>query len=125
MRIAEFMQKNDIEMESRKAGRNPSMIDPFAGDHWRCELTCGSNSYVFHFSKGYGHKGKPPRIAEVFECFLSDYSFVDLSFDDFCSELGYDASNKSRISYNVLQQQNKEVENLFVNCFDDFLSLEF
>jgi len=125
MDIKEFIKKHNITIENEKTYQNPNMPSFTDADHWKCTLKMDDAEHNFFFSKGYGHKGKEPTADEVIECFVSDLRFDDLSFDEFCDELGFDAHRENRKTYNAVQKQNYHIKILFEDCFDELLSLEF
>lgn len=55
-----------------RVDHNPAMDDSANMDHWRCTLTRAGRRMALTFSKGFGHQGKPPSLAEVLECCALD-----------------------------------------------------
>lgn len=89
---------------------NRNMPD-FQGDHWKISLKNKKNGkrMTIQYSKGYGHKGAPPDIVDAIATLCGDSYFTDLTFDEFCDELGYDNdSRKAHRTYlNVIKQGKK------------------
>lgn len=100
-------------IEKRRDGLMSEMEYPM--DHWRCKIGSPSGkSYTFFFSKGRGHKGASPRISEVLQSFKNDLYYQDLSFEDFCSELGYSSDSIEAYKvYKAFVRQNKKVREFF------------
>lgn len=70
-------------------------------DHWKVTLEIGKTGFqkkrrrlTVYFSKGYGHNGTEPNVDEVLDCLASDSTAMDMSFEDFCSEFGYDMDSR-------------------------------
>lgn len=84
-----------LTMTYKWTERNPAM-DDFEGDHWRVTLRNGPRRMTLTYSKGYGHKGAPPTLAEVAGCLESDATIAEScpTFADFCAEYGYDEDSR-------------------------------
>jgi hypothetical protein len=60
------------------------------------------------FSKGSGHNGEAPTVAEVLDCLASDAAGIENArdFEDWCSEYGYDTdSRKNARAYRACKRQ--------------------
>lgn len=91
---------------------NRNMPD-FEGDHWKVTLKNKKNGkrMTTPFSKGYGHHGAPPDVVEVIATLCMDSYYTDMTFDEFCDELGYDNdSRKAHQSYLNTIRQGKKFE---------------
>lgn len=83
-------------------------------DIWRCKLTFQGRKIVKLFRMGLGHNGKEPTSADVVSCLLSDASCAYGSFEDFCSDLGYDTdSRKAYRTYKACVKTRGHLEFLF------------
>lgn len=83
-----------IKMKVDHVHENPNMSD-FEGDHWKVVLRRANRATMsFYYSKGYGHNGAEPKLAEVMELLQMDSYCCD-TFEEFCSEYGYDADSRS------------------------------
>jgi hypothetical protein len=49
---------------------------------------------VSHYSKGSGHKGRPPQLDEVLNSLRLDAEHGQESFENFCWSLGYDPDSR-------------------------------
>jgi hypothetical protein len=98
-----FADRHGIAMKVERTDRNPSMPESRDMDHWKCTLirkqpdSGRPQRMTVTFSMGLGHHGAEPTITEVLESLASDAATVDNagSFEDFCSELGYDSDSRT------------------------------
>lgn len=115
-----FIENNGLSMLVEKTDDNPNMDDGgrFPMDHYTCKIVRtmrDRRTMTVTFSKGIGHKGKRPSLAEVLDCLASDASMVENSrdFTDFCNELGYDPdSRKAKRTYDTIIRQSFELREL-------------
>lgn len=62
--------------------------------HFKVKLTMdGREMTVPRFSQGSAHK-RPPTAADVLYCVISDANAGELSFEEFCADLGYDTDSR-------------------------------
>lgn len=81
----------------KDADRNPFMgSDGPAMDHYRITLTGAGGRMRFTYSKGAGHRGMPPTLAEVVECLASDARMMDgaADFAEWCAETGCEVESR-------------------------------
>lgn len=94
----------------RVVGRAPANGD-MEGDHWRVQLIGPGGKMSLTFTKGYGHEGKPPDLAEILRCVVSDAETLEgaASFEDWARDLGYsnDSRKAERIYAKVQAQTDK------------------
>lgn len=96
-----------LTLTYRATDANPAM-DDFEGDHYRVTLRNGRRSMTFVYSKGHGHNGTPPTLAEVAECMEADSTIAEScpTFADFCAEYGYEEdSRKAERTYRATVRQ--------------------
>ena len=122
MTLQEFIDEYGITLSSQPAGHNPHMEDSDRMDNWKCKLTAHKSAMDglvqrkatmrLYFSKGVGHNGVAPGVAEVLECLASDAAGIENSkdFADWCSEYGY--STDSRRAEKVYRQCERQAERL-------------
>lgn len=105
---------------------NPNMDGSADMDHWRVTLRHGSRRYTLTFSKGRGHNGAPPSVSEVLECVQSDATYPDMSFEEWCRELGYDEdSRRAERTYNAVVKQTERARALIGDdLWTDFLDAQ-
>lgn len=114
MNLQDFIEEYGIEFETcEKVDENPNMGD-FEGDHWRVVLKRRFDNDTFEtfFSMGYGHSGVEPTVVDILDCAASDASGVDnaTSFEDWCSEYGYDEdSRKIHKTYTACCEQKEKL----------------
>ena len=94
-----------------RVDKNPNNPD-MEGDHWRVMLTGPAGvSTTLIFTKGYGHGGARPALAEVLGCLVSDAQSLEgaRSFEEWARELGYDPDSRKaeRIYKAVVAQTDK------------------
>src|SRR5687768_444956 len=108
--MAEFIASVGLSMTVEHAGRNPNMDSTSPMDHWECTLEVDGRFMVVPFSMGKGLGGEEPTAETVLDCLASDSSGIESSFEDWCSELGYDPdSRKAERIYNVCRKQAEEL----------------
>lgn len=105
--LAEFTATASIAMTVERTDRNPHMEGSEGMDNWKCTLFHGKRQMTVHFSKGIGHHGAEPTIAEVLDCLASDSAGIEgRSFEDFCEYYGYDTdSRRAERTYKVCVKQ--------------------
>jgi hypothetical protein len=116
MRTArQFAEDNRVRLACEWADANPHMDGSDRMDNWRCKLRCGRRAMTVYFSKGFGHNGKEPDVAEVLDCLASDAASVENagSFEDWCGEYGYDTdSRKAEATYRLIEKQAAKLKAL-------------
>jgi hypothetical protein len=128
--LQELIQDLGITATSTRVDRNPNMDDSENMDHWRVALKYKDGGIQtvrmsVYFSKGSGHKGAEPTAEEVLDCMASDAAGVEnaQSFDDWCSEYGYDTdSRKALRTFNTCKRQGERLRRfLGVSAYNDLL----
>jgi len=127
MTLQQFIDRHNLTLTATRTDRNPDMSD-FDGDHWKVTLKRPGHRMTLVFSKGYGHKGTPPTVAGVLDCLQSDARTAEdcASFEDFCSDLGYDSdSRKAEKLYKAVQRQTDKLRRfLGADLFTELLQTE-
>ena len=98
-----------VRLTSTWVDRNPHMDDSRDMDHWRCTLSAEGRRMVVYYSKGFGHNGEEPTVAELLDCLASDAAGVEnaTGLVDWCAEYGYDANSRSaERTYRTIQRQS-------------------
>lgn len=68
---------------------------------------------------------KEPSAADVLSCLISDATFGEQSFENFCHELGYDTdSRRAEVTYNQCRRLAPKVRRFLGDLFDDFASAQ-
>jgi hypothetical protein len=133
MNHQEFAETNDLGFTFAKTETNPSMDATHPMDHYLIGIYIrpeGEDQRLFtlYYSKGVGHKGKPPEITEVLNCLQMDASMLDQAadFEDWAADLGYDADSRSAETiYKGCVEQTTRLKNfLGEDLFNDFLMLD-
>lgn len=108
--IQEFLEARKISNVTDYADSNPNMHnDGHPMNHWRVVLRNGRKRMTVRFSTGLGIREKPD-AADVLDCLASDATTTDLSFNDFCQELGYDTDSRTaERTYRIIQRQSKRL----------------
>lgn len=118
-RLQSFIHQHGIRMTCDRANSNPNMnSDPEwsrRASHWKCTII-GPNrrKLTTYFSQGAAHTSEPT-AADVLDCLASDASGAEnaRSFEDWCSEYGYDTdSRKAKRTYKVIQRQSESLKRL-------------
>jgi hypothetical protein len=116
--LASFIDEWHIRVTATRTDRNPSMEDSANMDHWRVRLIGPHGRMSLVFSKGYGHNGEPPAVAEVLSCLASDAAGIENArdFADWCSEYGFDTdSRKAERIYRTLKRQAVSLNRIMGN----------
>ena len=109
--IAQFVAANRITMTAMWTDRNPNMDDAEYMDHWKVVIRRPGHTLTTYFSMGYGHSGKAPKAKDVLDCLASDASGTENSFEDWCSEYGYESdSRKAERIYKACEHSAKRLK---------------
>lgn len=115
--LREFITQQGLRMTAERVDTNPGMDEESARrmDHWRCLILAPRpgkvgrrKSFSVHFSQGFGHNGKEPKLSSVLDCLASDASGLENArdFEDWASEYGYDTdSRKAEKTFRTIQRQ--------------------
>lgn len=79
---------------------------------WKCELITANGRITTSFKMGLGHvikarfswsndKPKPPTLNDVLHSLINDADARSMSFNDWCSEFGYDSDSMK--AFNIYQ----------------------
>jgi hypothetical protein len=91
---------------------------------YHCTLKYKGRQYSFDFWQGTGIT-HAPTAEGCLECLLSDSAGADNTFEDFCSEFGYDTdSRKAERIYKQCQEVRENMERLLGDDFETFLYAE-
>lgn len=64
-------------------------------DQWSVELEYDGRSFETNYFMGSGHAGRAPETNEVLSSLRTDCYAGELTFEDFCSDYGYDEDSRS------------------------------
>lgn len=119
-----FIKANRIRMTAEWAGENPKMSDmPAGSSHWKCTFRRDNLRMTIPFSQGPAISGEPT-AEDVLECLLSDSASVENagSFEDWCSEFGYDQdSRKAESVFRACKDQAAKLRKFLGNLHDTAL----
>lgn len=88
---------------------------------YRLELRRGRKRMSLDFWQGIGINHDPEAYT-VLDCLLSDASSADQSFEDWCSDYGYDVdSRKAERTYKSIQAQTKRLQRFLEEDYETFL----
>jgi len=100
------MQVSEIKLTCEwGAPDNPEWME---ADGWTCKLRYQGRQMTFPFYMGMGLNGREPGLDDVLHCLLSDWDAGEQSFEEFCSDMGYDED--SRRAEKVWQTCRKAAE---------------
>jgi hypothetical protein len=122
--IKEFVLKHDIKMRCVKVEENPNMMDDkgWKANHYYCTLEFQNRKMGIFFSQGLGIK-ESPKPSVLLDCMISDASCASESFEDFCSNCGYDSDSiKAKKTYELIEEQTKKLKKLLGNDLFNELS---
>ncbi len=79
---------------------------------------------TFPFFKGLGLKNAPPTIIEFLPCASSDCQAGEMSFEEFCSEFGYNEdSRKAYVTWECCVEMTRKMKKVFGTHYSEFLEL--
>lgn len=123
--LQDFINARGLRLSAKPADRNPHMDDSDSMDHWRCTIRAPKGKTMrVYFSKGVGHHGAEPTLAEVLDCLASDSAGVaNTSFEEWCGEYGYDTdSRKALRTYRVCDRQAERLKDFLGSAsFEELL----
>jgi len=90
---------------------------------WTCTLTFQGRRLTVDYFQGHAVTEKPDS-PNVLSSLLSDASFAQLSFEEFCGELGYETSKEARKTYRACLAMATKLEKLLGNEYQTFMSSE-
>ena len=90
-----------ISLDARHQGRSVRPGEKYEQDHWSVTLKRGPlgqgkkrAALKTEFHMGTGHHGAPPSAASVVHSLMSDGRAGEQSFEEFCSDFGYDEDSR-------------------------------
>ena len=90
------------------------------GRGFHCVLSYKGHTMSCPFSMGSAHTGDP-KVADVMHSLLLDSSAVDMDFEDWCSDFGYDTdSRKARDTYDKCLELGEAFLNMVGDDFQLF-----
>jgi len=110
--IKRFVHKHGIKINCDYSSGNPNMPDWRDANHYKVRLIRGKKQLTTYFSQGYGIPGEPDAEG-VLNCLFSDSISVEncASFEDWCSDLGYDSdSRKAERIFKVCEKQAEKLK---------------
>lgn len=125
MKLKEFAKTHNIGIQYMSVPENPTMVDHgrFMNNYFVVLNTDGDtkNGMGIFFSMGVGINRKPTAL-DVLECLKSDITHSEVSFNEFCSNFGYDTdSRQAEETYHAVIKQTLELKRWLGNTrFDEF-----
>ena len=124
--MSEYTQQaNDF---AKKYGVTLEIGDQTQGNYWKdgirnrfeCTLTRGKQSYEFEFTMGVGSTDEPT----MYDALACMQKFDVGSFEDFCSEFGYNdlplsAYTETMKTYKAVCKEFEAMERLFSDCMEE------
>lgn len=97
-KIQDFVKFLDITLKLTRVDENKNNPEWKDANHYKATIKCGNTRQSFYYSQGYGIK-EDPKIENILDCLAMDASYDLSSFENFCSEFGYDSD--SRKAYKI------------------------
>ena len=126
--IDTVIKENQITIVATSINSRPDLLMQDCPNHWEVTLTNGkTDTKVTLFFSG-GKAIKKALLPDVLNSLISDYSFVEYSYTEFCAELGYDSNEESEegiqgiLTYSAVKQSAKKLCTLLPNV--DFYDIE-
>ena len=89
---------------------------------FKLRLTRNKKQYTFTFGQSISEGSNKPNLYQCLTC-LTKYD--PYSFEDFCSEYGYDNDSRSAEKvYNAVCKEYAAVERLFGDCLDELSEIQ-
>lgn len=121
-----FIRNHGIHFDCEWADTNPNMQNDDewmrSASHWKCTFRKGKRRMTSYFSQGSAIS-REPEAADVLDSLASDANCVTGSFEDFCSDLGYDSdSRKAERTYKICKRYAGKLEKfLGSEAFEELL----
>lgn len=121
-----------VRMTARPYEEPPPFGDGIEMDGWLCTFRMdGRKMTDVPYWMGTAHRDKntrrprPPRVEQVLDSLLSDASLIEDSFEDFCSNLGYNTdSRKDYSTYLAIQANTERLKALLGSFYTRFFNAE-
>lgn len=125
MTLQQIIDQLGLTMTAKWTDRNPHMANSDQMDHWRCSIrNFNRQSMRVFFSKGYGHHGKEPDLAEVLECLAMDAAGIENAggFEEWCSEYGYETDSRRALkTFNATSRQADSLKRVLGHLYQTAL----
>lgn len=114
MTIQEFVEKHGVKIDSTLIDARPDGGDWVEGSaHWKVVVTVRGKRMTIYYSQGPAVVAEPT-AADVLDSLALDASCAQGTFEDFCSEFGYDTdSRKVERLFKACQKVRVDLERLF------------
>lgn len=114
MTIQEFAAKHGVKIDSTLVDSRPDGDTWIQGSaHWKVVLTVRGKRMTVYYSQGPAVV-EEPRTEDVLDSLATDASCAQGTFEDFCSEFGYDTdSRKVERMFKACQKIKRDLERLF------------
>lgn len=105
--LAQALEGTNIKLYAVCVGEYDS--DGWRHDLWNVEISRDGKTFQTSYRTGLGHRKAPsydknrrrpvkPELADVVSCLMSDAQAGQMSFDEFCSEFGYDSDSRKALA---------------------------
>lgn len=110
-----FVSRHNIRLDVAWTDANPNMLDDDwhrTARHFKCTVHYRRRRLTVPFSQGCAHE-QEPTAADVLDCLASDASGLGGTFEDWCSDYGYDSdSRNAEKTFKAIEKQSKGLERL-------------
>lgn len=112
-------RRHNVRAKARLAGKVPEGWTP-GTNAWRVKLSIGQHRMTVSFYTGPAITGEPS-AADVLSCLTSDAQAGEMSFPEFCREMGYDDdSRKAKATHRACVEMSGRLRLFLGNYFDEF-----
>ncbi len=81
-----------------------------SASHYMVSLTKGRKSMTIYYSQGSAFTSAPT-ISDILNCLASDYQEAGYTFEDFCSDFGYNNDSISDLRvYKAVMKESRDME---------------
>lgn len=128
MKLRTLIERDNVRADVRWTDHNPHMdCQDWPARHYVVTLKRQRRQMAVPFSCGLCGLGieSEPTAADVLDCLLSDYYTADNTFDDWCSELGFDPdSRKAERTFKTVLRQSDRLATFLGDALETYLSAE-
>lgn len=124
--VADVVDALNISMECEQVDTRPDGSFPEKGtSHWFVTLSHRGHEMGIYYSMGAAHTGEPD-ADDVMGCLASDARAGEESFEDFCSNFGYDTdSRKAYATWEACVRARDDLRALMGEDFNRLMDAEY
>jgi hypothetical protein len=125
------MELSDVDVSFEDAWHHADAVDGWSEGSRHYDATVSFEiggkrvARDFEYHVGSGVTGAPKR-RDLLSCLALDATSGDQSFEDFCSDFGYDTdSRKAYATWEACRESGEKLRDVFGTAFEDFCATEW